>query len=220
MKNYFEFDDVSVARGHGDDRVTVLDRVTIDLPVDGILAILSPRGGGKTTLAALLAGLAVPDAGEIIAPPGVSFPIGFSGGFHNQLTVRQNLSHAARLYEADPDEVCAFVEQCLETAEILDLPWGLLQGPQRAMTGFAFGYAIPFETYIFDNTVAIGDEAFRKLCFALFEQRMENANAVLLVRDVRAARRFATMGALLHQGQLVVCDSFDEAAEAYDAIEN
>ena len=43
----------------------VIDRLTLTLPQSGIVALMGPSGCGKTTLLRLLAGLEVPNEGEI-----------------------------------------------------------------------------------------------------------------------------------------------------------
>jgi len=52
-----------VVKAFGDRRV--LDEVSLDVPAGASVAILGPSGSGKTTLLRLIAGLEVPDAGEI-----------------------------------------------------------------------------------------------------------------------------------------------------------
>ena len=48
---------------YGDKRV--LRDVAFDVPRDGFLLVTGPNGAGKTTLLRLIAGLAVPTAGEL-----------------------------------------------------------------------------------------------------------------------------------------------------------
>src|ERR1043166_8977557 len=43
-----------------------LDNVSIDFPAGELVALLGPSGCGKTTLLRIIAGLEVPDAGEVI----------------------------------------------------------------------------------------------------------------------------------------------------------
>ncbi|MER8182747.1 ABC transporter ATP-binding protein [Kitasatospora sp. NPDC094015] len=50
---------------HGSTAQPVLDGLDLDLGPDEHLAVVGPSGAGKSTLAALLAGLLVPDAGEV-----------------------------------------------------------------------------------------------------------------------------------------------------------
>ena len=51
----------------------VLDRFSLSLPAGRILGILGPNGCGKSTLLKLIAGLLIPDSGEILVD---SFPVG------------------------------------------------------------------------------------------------------------------------------------------------
>ncbi|MGY4643982.1 ATP-binding cassette domain-containing protein [Cellulomonas sp. URHB0016] len=44
---------------------TVLDAVDLDLPDDGVVAVMGPNGCGKTTLGRVLLGLVEPDAGTV-----------------------------------------------------------------------------------------------------------------------------------------------------------
>jgi iron(III) transport system ATP-binding protein len=47
------------------DSVTVVDQVSLEAPADSSLVILGPSGSGKTTLLRMIAGLEIPDEGEI-----------------------------------------------------------------------------------------------------------------------------------------------------------
>ncbi len=52
-----------VTKAYGQTRV--LDRVSFDVPPQGSVCLLGPSGSGKTTLLRLIAGLDIPDEGEI-----------------------------------------------------------------------------------------------------------------------------------------------------------
>lgn len=47
------------------NKVKALDRVSLEIPTTGSLAVLGPSGSGKTTLLRLIAGLEAPDEGEV-----------------------------------------------------------------------------------------------------------------------------------------------------------
>ena len=79
--------------------------------------MLGPNGAGKTTTLRMLAGLIAPTSGSVHidaeamtpdAPPGLRARIGFlteAPGLWDNLTVRENVSVYARLYElADPEK--------------------------------------------------------------------------------------------------------------------
>ena len=50
------------------DAITVLDRISLSIPDDGLTYLSGPSGRGKTTLLRVLAGLPVPDAGSVSLP--------------------------------------------------------------------------------------------------------------------------------------------------------
>jgi putative ABC transport system ATP-binding protein len=57
----FGFEDVDVVL----DDVVVLERITVDIPAEGVTAIVGPSGAGKSTLLRLCNRLEVPTAGRI-----------------------------------------------------------------------------------------------------------------------------------------------------------
>src|SRR5437660_9039749 len=46
-------------------KFTALDRVSVEVPTGGLVALLGPSGSGKTTLLRVIAGLEVPDQGSV-----------------------------------------------------------------------------------------------------------------------------------------------------------
>jgi capsular polysaccharide transport system ATP-binding protein len=185
------------------------------LPTDRRLALLGAQGSGKSTLISLLAGLEEPSAGSIIRYARLSFPVGYSRGLKYYMSARQNASHAARIYEADIDEVVGFVEQVVDIGEEFDEPLRTLTAHQRAAFAFALAYAIPFDAYLLDGHIGSGDAEFRRKCFAMFEGRIAGgAGVILAVRDLRTARRYCDCGAVIRDGRLLVFDELEEAIAA------
>jgi len=58
--------DVSMRLAAGGRPVTILDRVSLDVPESDVLAITGPSGSGKSTLLGLIAGLDRPTSGSIV----------------------------------------------------------------------------------------------------------------------------------------------------------
>ena len=53
-----------ISKAFGD--ISAVDQVDLEVPQHGTLTIVGPSGSGKTTLLRLIAGLEIPDRGEVI----------------------------------------------------------------------------------------------------------------------------------------------------------
>ncbi|MGW4101635.1 ABC transporter ATP-binding protein [Streptomyces sp. NPDC004976] len=57
--------DITLTYPDGEDRLTALDQVTMDVPKGSLTAIVGPSGSGKSSLLAVAATLITPDAGTV-----------------------------------------------------------------------------------------------------------------------------------------------------------
>jgi capsular polysaccharide transport system ATP-binding protein len=215
----FVFEGVCASVGDRHSKRRLFQDLSLTLPGNRHLAILGPAGSGKSTLIKLLAGIEQPDRGTIRCHTRVSFPLGYGRGLKHQMSARHNLSHAARIYGARVEEVVDFVERVLDWGRDFDEPLRSLPPQQSACFRYAMSYAIPFDTYLIDGPVSIGSPAFRDKCQAMFEARAATSGMIMTARDVRTARRHCDLGALIHDGGIVLYQDFEEAAAALLELE-
>jgi ABC-type multidrug transport system ATPase subunit len=111
-----------------------LDGIDLDLAPGSYTALMGANGAGKTTLLNVISGLAVPSSGSVMIA-GVEMRragpklrrligvVGHSSMLYQDLTGRENLRFAARLYGlADIDEAVAEAAARLTVEEFLDRP--------------------------------------------------------------------------------------------------
>lgn len=196
----------------------VVDGLTIDLPSDRRLAILGAQQSGKTTLVQLLSGLLSPSAGSIERHARLSFPAGYQRGFRMASTLGQNLTFAAKIYGADADEVIAFVAEVTGLGAMVDRPLRDLSVQDRMNTSFALAYALPFDTYLFDNTFSVGEPDFRAKCQAMFQARSRTAGVILATRFARTALQFCDCALVLDKGRATYFDTIAEGVAAYELL--
>ncbi|MDH3263547.1 MAG: ATP-binding cassette domain-containing protein, partial [Paracoccaceae bacterium] len=68
----------------------VADDISVTFPAKSSVALLGRNGAGKSSLLRMIAGTMDPDSGTIGIHGSVSWPVGFAGSFHGDLTGRQN----------------------------------------------------------------------------------------------------------------------------------
>ncbi|MEV5318130.1 ABC transporter ATP-binding protein [Streptomyces sp. NPDC052687] len=58
--------DITLTYPDGDNRLTALDQVTLEVPKGSLTAVVGPSGSGKSSLLAVAATLITPDAGTVV----------------------------------------------------------------------------------------------------------------------------------------------------------
>ena len=120
-------------------RKPIIRGLNLCFPRDRGIAIIGRNGAGKSTLLSMIAGTLLPDSGSIVRHGRTSWPMGFAGGFHGELTGRQNARFVARIYGASTDEMEDFVEDFAELDEFLDMPVRTYSSGMKARLAFAGG---------------------------------------------------------------------------------
>ena len=199
----------------GREETSVFEDVTLTLPTDRRLAILGGENAGKSVLVRILSGVEEASQGMVAHYTHLSFPVGFIRAFRPQLTARQNVQHAARLYGADPDEVAAFVDGVTALGPGMDEQIRQLQLRDRVALAYAMSYAIPFDTYLVDENIAAGNPEFRDICHAMFAHRIKDSGLILATRQIKKARDFCDIAAVIVDRKLVLFDDMEEAFGVY-----
>ncbi|MCV6594285.1 MAG: ABC transporter ATP-binding protein [Silicimonas sp.] len=196
----------------------VADDISLQLPQGKVVGLMGRNGAGKSTLLQMIAGLLRPSAGEISVRGQVSWPVGFAGGFHGDLTGLQNTRFVARVYGIDSDELVDFVEEYAELGRHFRLPLrGYSQG-MRARLGFALSMGIAFDVYLIDEVTAVGDAAFRAKCEAALAERLKHRSALVVSHSLGFLRRVCDAGVVLEGGRVTWHDEIGEAIDKHRAI--
>lgn len=197
----------------------ILDDVSLMVDPGMRLGILGESGSGKTTVVQILSGLEPLDHGEVIGTDSMSWPIGFSGGFHRELTADENVRIIARIYSADPEEISAFCIDLSELGEDYYRPLRTYSGSMRARLGFSLSMAFAFDAYLADDVVGVGNGPYRNRCERILQERIDDASFMLFTKNPRAAQRFCTDFAILRDGRIMHCDNFHEAQRLFSVID-
>ncbi|MCW8309404.1 ABC transporter ATP-binding protein [Acidiphilium sp. PA] len=193
----------------------ILRNVDTIFPTGRNVGILGVNGSGKSTLVRMLSGVEMPDGGRIVRAGDVSFPLGFGGTFHPNLSGVENVKFLARVYGADPKEAVEYVEGFAELGSYFRMPVSTYSSGMTARLAFGACLAIEFDTYLIDEVTAVGDAAFREKCLHAFEDRMSNSNVVIVSHDETTIRRWCDMGAVLADGEIIMFDAIEDALETH-----
>jgi capsular polysaccharide transport system ATP-binding protein len=192
-------------------RKTVLNRVNAVFPTGVSVGLLGRNGAGKSTLLELIAGTADVTSGTILADGSISFPVGFAGSFHPDMTGAQNTRFVARIYGVDSDALSEYVADFAELGSHFHLPFRSYSSGMRSRLAFGVSMGLSFDTYLIDEVTAVGDAAFKKKSQAVFRDRMARSGAIFVSHSPQTLRDMCQAGAVLENGVLTYHDRIDDA---------
>ena len=184
--------------------------INFQFPKGECVGLMGPNGAGKSTMLKLIAGTIQPDRGKVIRHGSVSWPVGFAGSFHGDMTGAQNVKFVARLYGVDTDEMTDFARDFSQLGAHFYLPVRTYSSGMRSRLAFAMSMGVKFDTYLIDEITAVGDAGFRRKSEALFRDRMDDCSAIMVTHALGQVERLCDYVTVLNEGRLVW---FEDVAE-------
>ncbi len=157
-----------------------------------------------------------PDSGEIIRRGTVSWPVGFAGSFHGDMTGAQNVKFVARLYGVDTDEMVAFVEEFAGLGAHFYLPTRTYSSGMKSRLAFGVSTAIRFDTYLIDEVTSVGDTAFRSRSSEMLRHRLKDSAAIIVSHSAGLLRELCTAGVVLENGKLLFYPKIEQAIRHHE----
>jgi capsular polysaccharide transport system ATP-binding protein len=213
-----EFLEVRKSFQGGNGRKIIADGLSFRFPRNAAIALLGQNGAGKSTLLRMIAGSILPDSGKVIRRGSVSWPVGFSGGFHPQLTGLQNIRFIARIYGVDCGSLVDLVKQFSDLGAQLNLPVKSYSTGMKSRLAFGAAMAIPFDMYLVDEATSVGDLAFKAKSEQVFAERLQNSAAVIATHSLGLVKRLCHHGLVLDAGKLTFYPDVDDAIGQYQAL--
>lgn len=197
-------------------RHVVFENLNMIVPDNTSVALLGRNGAGKSTLLQILAGTMDATSGEVITDSSISWPVGFAGSFHPELTGAQNTKFIARAYGIDTDEMRQFVEEFAELGQHFYLPLRTYSSGMKGRLAFGTSMAVKFDYYLVDESTAAGDKSFRDKAEATFLERMSTSGSFVVSHSMRQVKALCDVALVLEDGQITFYEDVEEAIEVHE----
>lgn len=184
------------------------------------IGVVGRNGQGKSTLLKLVAGVLLPDEGTVRVTEGVAPLIEITGGFVDDLTVRDNVYLTAGLHGMTKPQIDARFDEIIAFAEIgdfVDTPYKHLSSGMKVRIAFAVIAQLEEPVLLVDEVLAVGDRGFREKCYAKIEELLSSGRTLFFVsHNEKDLRRFCARGLYLDKGRLVLDGPIDEVLDLYN----
>ena len=198
----------------------VLRNVTFTVNRGEAIGVVGRNGQGKSTLLKLVTGVLLPDEGSVSVHAGVAPLIEITGGFVDDLTVRDNVNLMAGLHGMKREEIAARFDEIIDFAEIgdfLETPYKHLSSGMRVRLAFSVISRLEEPILLVDEVLAVGDKAFREKCYRRIEELLAGGRTLFFVsHNERDLKRFCTRGLYLDGGALVLDAPIAKVLDRYN----
>ncbi|MCL2514799.1 MAG: ABC transporter ATP-binding protein [Microbacteriaceae bacterium] len=184
------------------------------------IGVVGRNGQGKSTLLKIIAGVLIPDEGAVTVRQGVAPLIEITGGFVDDLTVRDNVYLTAGLHGMSKRQIDEKFDEIVGFAEIpgfLDTPYKHLSSGMKVRIAFSVITQLDEPILIVDEVLAVGDKAFREKCYERIEGLLAQGRTMFFVsHSERDLKRFCSRGLYLKAGELVMDGPIDDVIDRYN----
>jgi ABC-2 type transport system ATP-binding protein len=185
------------------------------------IGVVGRNGQGKSTLLKLVTGVLLPDEGSVEVHAGVAPLIEITGGFVEDLTVRDNVYLTAGLHgmpKREIDERYAEIIAFAEIEDFQDTPYKHLSSGMKVRLAFSVISRLEEPILLVDEVLAVGDKAFREKCYRRIEELLEGGRTLFFVsHNERDLKRFCRRGLYLDKGELILDSSIEDVLDRYNS---
>ena len=183
------------------------------------VGIIGKNGSGKSTTLKIIAGTLPPTGGRVSVSGRVAAMLELTSGFENEFTGRENVFLSAAILglsrqetEERFDEIARFAD----IGEFLDQPVKTYSSGMLVRLGFAVHTTVEPEILIIDEALSVGDETFRRKCFARLDRLREEGTTILFVsHDLGSVVNLTERALFFHRGEIVMEGSPKEVTAQY-----
>lgn len=148
------------------------------------VALIGRNGAGKSTSLGLVAGVIKPTTGTVRTNGRVASMLELGGGFHPELTGRENIRLNATLLGLRRKQLNERIDKIIEFSELgefIDEPIRVYSSGMLAKLGFSVITQVDPDILIIDEVLAVGDYAFQKKCIETINKFKDKGVTILFV---------------------------------------
>ena len=206
--------------GSGRQAYPVFDGINLELRRGERLGVVGRNGVGKSTLLRIMAKIFAPYSGEVVWAPNVTVSLLSLGlGFRPDLTGRENALLACLLQglsKQDANAALGSIQSFCEIGDFFDAPVRTYSTGMRARLGFATALANRSDVILIDETLGVGDAAFKEKAQETLKGHMTEERAIVIVSHAPAQiTRLCDRAIWLAEGAVKVDGKPEEVLASY-----
>lgn len=199
-----------------------LQDVSFQLEPGRTLGVIGENGSGKSTLLKLVAGVLLPDSGEIVCKGKITGLLELGTGFNPELSGEENIVLNGTYLRLSREQLAARREAIVDFSELGPFTKEPLKNYSSGMVmrlAFSIAMHADPDAFIIDEALSVGDAHFQQKCFTRMKKFKKNGGAVMFVsHDMNAVKLLCDEAIVLERGRVRYTGNPDEAVNLYNRI--
>lgn len=205
--------------GTAQDEFWAVRDVSFDVRPGETLGIIGANGAGKSTVLKLLTKILRPNRGSVRVEGRIGALIEVSGGFHPDLTGRENIYLQGALMGMRRGMIREKFDQIVEFSGIeqfLDTPVKRYSSGMNARLGFSIAAHLDPDVLIIDEVLAVGDFRFQQRAFGRLQELARGGRPVVVVsHQLDRIEQLCSKAILMVAGQVQTAGTPGDCISAY-----
>jgi ABC-type polysaccharide/polyol phosphate transport system ATPase subunit len=181
--------------------------------------IIGHNGSGKSTLLKLLAGIYVPDRGEITVRGGLSPFVELGVGFNEELSARDNVRVNGVLLGLSLKQIDERYDEIVEFAGLerfMDQKLKNFSSGMKVRLAYSVSIRVDFEILLLDEVLAVGDQEFQEKCFETLDDiRAQGKTIIFVSHDMTAMLEHCDRVMHIDHGEIVAIGNPESVVDHY-----
>jgi lipopolysaccharide transport system ATP-binding protein len=196
-----------------------LKDVSFSIEKGETFGFIGRNGSGKSTLLGLMAGVILPTSGRVEVNGRVSPLLELGGGFHPDLTGRENITLNGVLLGLKKKMVLQKMDEVIEFSGLgafIDEPIRTYSSGMLARLGFSVVVHLDPQILLIDEVLAVGDMEFQKKCRRKILDFKEKGTTIVLVsHSMDDIRELCDRAAWIDAHQVKMIGSASDVVDGY-----
>lgn len=196
-----------------------LKNLNFEVHPGDILGVLGKNGSGKSTLLRAIAGIYLPDEGEITVNGTVSSMLTLSSGFKEDLSGLENIYLIGVITGFTEKEIKAKFAEIVEFSELEDFiyqPVKTYSAGMKARLGFSIAITLKRDIMLVDEILGVGDFKFQEKSRQKMIDLIRSEITVILVsHDAQTIKDYSNKCIWIHEGELKAAGETEEVMNLY-----
>lgn len=185
-----------------------LRHIDLEIRRGEIVGIVGKNGSGKSTLLKIVSRILTPTSGTVDVKGKIVPLIELGAGFNPEFTGLENIYFYCALLGYTRPEIDQFLDEIIEFSELghfIDQPIKTYSSGMAARLAFSVSIIVDPDILILDEVLSVGDDLFKRKCFAKMEYFFEAGKTILFVsHSVNSVNQLCNRSILLDKGELIL----------------